>query len=56
MSPFGLPHWDFEKREAVQGSLEIMEQVRRHFIWMAPPCTKWSTIQRLNMRDDAKKQ
>ena len=56
ISPFRLPNWDFTKKKHAKTFLKLIEEVRPHFIWLAPPCAKWSTMQRLNTRDEKSKE
>ena len=49
VSTFSLPEWDFSKAEVRKQFLSLVKLVKPHFIWMAPPCTKWSPMQQLNM-------
>lgn len=52
VSMFGSPEWDFKKKEIRKQFLELVKKEGPYFIWMVPPCTKWSLIQCLNMRTD----
>ena len=56
VSNFSLPDWDFSKEEVRACFLRLMEQEKPHFIWMAPPCTLWSTMQNLNALDSSSKK
>ena len=49
VSTFSLPEWDFSKAEVRKQFLSLVKLVKPHFIWMAPPWTKWSPMQQLNM-------
>ena len=49
---FGLPDWDFSKKEVRQKFLVLINQIQPHFIWFAPPCTKWSPMQRINIKNE----
>ena len=49
VATFSLPHWDFEKESNRKAFLRLIREQKLHFIWFAPPCTKWSPMQRLNM-------
>lgn len=52
-----LPEWDFGKKEARRTFLALLRSERPHFVWLAPPCTKWSTMQNLAARSpEAKKK
>ena len=48
VSVFGLPDWDFSSKKVQQEFLQLVLEVHPYFIWIAPPCTIWSTMQRLN--------
>ena len=48
VSVLGLPGWDFSSKKVRQEFLQLILEVYPHFIWIAPPCTIWSTMQRLN--------
>lgn len=50
VTTFGLPDWDFSKRAVRHQFLKLIEEKQPHFVWLAPPCTKWSPMQRINMR------
>ena len=45
--------WDFTIPQHRQEFFELQRRCGPHFIWMAPPCTKWSPLQLLNIHDDA---
>ena len=49
-STFSLPEWDFQKKEVRAEFIELLREVSPEFVWVAPPCRKWSAIQRLNRR------
>ena len=49
VATFSLPHWDFEKENDRKAFLKLVREQKPHFIWCAPPCTKWSSMQRLNV-------
>ena len=55
VSTFGLPEWDFSKKEIREAFTSLLREVDPHFVWFAPPCRKWSAMQRLNRRTDAQK-
>ena len=44
-----LNGWDFEKTKTRREFLELLDKVCPEFIWLAPPCKKWSTLQNLNL-------
>ena len=50
VSTFTLPEWDFTDKEVRKEFIELIREVSPDFIWVAPPCRKWSAIQRLNRR------
>ena len=55
VATFSLPEWDFGKKEVRRTFLDLLRSERPHFVWLAPPCTKWSTMQNLAARSpDAK--
>ena len=41
--------WDFEKASNRRAFLELQDKECPDFIWYAPPCKKWSTLQNLNL-------
>ena len=45
---FSLPEWDFKDKQVRERFLELMEEEKPHFTWLAPPCTLWSPMQNLN--------
>ena len=49
-STFSLPEWDFSIKEVREQFINLIKRERPHFIWLAPPCTKWSPMQRINIR------
>eukprot|EP00435_Cladocopium_sp_Y103_P062760 s366_g24.t1 len=49
-STFSLPEWDFRVPAVRQKFLKLLAIEKPHFIWFAPPCTKWSPVQRMNVR------
>ena len=52
VSTFLLPEWDFDKKEVRDEFIELLREVSPEFVWLAPPCRKWSAMQRLVRRDD----
>ena len=46
--------WDFTNAQHRQEFFELQRRCGPHFIWLAPPCTKWSPLQLLNVKDDAR--
>ena len=55
VSTFSLPDWDFTKQEHRHALIELIKEVRPHFVFIAPPCTKWSSIQGLNAKTPAQR-
>ena len=49
-STFSLPEWDFSKKEVREEFVSLLREVSPDFVWIAPPCRKWSAMQRLNRR------
>ena len=49
---FDLPDWDFEKPRCCREFLELLDTEMPHVVWLAPPCTKWSPLQNMNVRND----
>ncbi|CAE7901478.1 GIP [Symbiodinium sp. KB8] len=49
---FDLPDWDFEKPKCCRDFLELLDSEMPHVAWLAPPCTKWSPLQNMNVRND----
>ena len=45
---FSLPEWDFKNKQVRKRFLELMEEEKPHFIWLAPLCTLWTPMQNLN--------
>ena len=43
--------WDFTQRAHQRAFLELQEQMAPRFVWLAPPCRKWSPLQRLRCRE-----
>ena len=43
--------WDFTKREHQKQFLALQTKLCPRFVWIAPPCRKWSPMQRLNARE-----
>ena len=41
--------WDFEVAATRRAFLELQDAECPDFIWYAPPCKKWSTLQNLNL-------
>ena len=50
VATFSLPEWDVGKKEVRRTFLALLRSERPHFVWLAPPCTKWSTMQNLAAR------
>ena len=48
--------WDFSQSTHRRAFLDLQQRCAPHFIWMAPPCTKWSPLQRLNVKDDLQRE
>jgi len=47
---FDLQHgWNFELALHRREFLQLQEQVCPEFVWLAPPCTAWSSLQNLNV-------
>eukprot|EP00435_Cladocopium_sp_Y103_P053716 s692_g17.t1 len=55
VATFSLPEWDFSKKSVRKEFLQLMRSEKPHFVWMAPPCTLWSTMQELNARTAEKR-
>ena len=53
---FSLPEWDFTKSHVRKEFLQLMKLERPRHVWMAPPCTKWSSMQNLNATTEEEKQ
>ena len=51
VSTFSLPEWDFERKEVREEFVELLREVSPEFVWLAPPCRKWSAMQRLTRRN-----
>ena len=51
VSTFSLPEWDFEQKEVRAEFVELLREVSPEFVWLAPPCRKWSAMQRLTRRN-----
>ena len=47
VATFSLPEWDFSKVSVRTAFLKLLKAERPHFVWIAPPCTKWSKMQNL---------
>ena len=46
---FDLHHgWNFELAAHRREFLQLQQQVCPEFVWLAPPCTAWSSLQHLN--------
>eukprot|EP00913_Durusdinium_trenchii_P000385 g353.t1 len=56
VATFSLPEWDFSKKDVRKTFLELLRSERPHFVWLAPPCTKWSTMQNLAARSPEAKE
>lgn len=50
VSTFSLPDWDFTKKEIKDEFIALLHEVNPEFVWIAPPCRKWSTMKRLTKR------
>ena len=48
--------WDFTQRSHQKAFLDLQEQMEPRFVWLAPPCPKWSPLQRLRCRDPLMKE
>lgn len=44
--------WDFTNREHQKAFLALQDRLEPRFIWIAPPCKKWSSLQRLNCQEE----
>jgi hypothetical protein len=51
-----LPEYDLRKREDRSYLLQWLEEEKPAHVFMAPPCTTWSKIQRTNSREDQVEQ
>ena len=49
-STFALPEWDFKNPDVRAEFIQLRREVSPDFVWLAPPCRKWSAMQRLNRR------
>ena len=49
-STFSLPEWDFSQKAVREEFVSLLREVSPDFVWIAPPCKKWSSMQRLNRR------
>ena len=47
--------WDFTRADHRRDFLKLLDATCPEFVWMAPPCTVWSSLQSLNI-DTAAKQ
>ena len=56
VSIFGLPEWDLESDEAQSSFKLLLKDIMPSHIWMAPPCTLWTSMQNLARRTEAQKQ
>ena len=52
VSTFSLPEWDFIISTMREKFKKLIQAEKRHFIWMVSICTKWSPMQRINMKSD----
>ena len=52
VSTFSLPEWDFSVKATRQKFKKLLQTEKPHFVWMAPPCTKWSPMQRINVKNE----
>ena len=48
--------WDFTRLSHRQAFLDLQQRCAPHFIWLAPPCTKWSPLQNLTAKDEAQQE
>ena len=48
VATFTLPDWDFSTIEAQESFISLLKRIRPEHVWLAPPCTKWSSMQNLN--------
>eukprot|EP00913_Durusdinium_trenchii_P017657 g16596.t1 len=55
VSGFSLPEWDLSEDEVRKEFINLLREVSPDFVWLAPPCRKWSAMQRLNLRSRAQK-
>ena len=51
---FDLPDWNFKRLHDRTAFFDLMDAERPDIVWLAPPCTKWSPLQALNARDQAR--
>ena len=56
VSTFSTPDWDFTRERDRSEFLKLVRKERPHFVFMAPPCTKWSPIQQMNARTSRQKK
>ena len=56
VSGFSLPEWDFNDKAVRQEFIELLREVSPDFVRLAPPCRKWSAMQRLNLRTNAQRE
>ena len=48
--------WDFENSAHRREFLQMLDLVCPEFVWFAPPCTVWSSLQNINVDTEEKKQ
>lgn len=48
--------WDFLDKEVRQEFTQLLREVSPDFVWIAPPCRKWSSMQRLNLRTESQRK
>ena len=51
-----LNGWDFTKPSHQRDFIHLFYHAAPEAIWIAPPCTKWSPTQRLNIKTEADKE
>ena len=51
-----LSGWDFTKPSHQRDFIHLFYHAAPEVIWIAPPCTKWSPIQRLNIKTEADRE
>ena len=56
VSGFSLPEWNFLDKGVRAEFADLLREVSPDFVWIAPPCRKWSSIQRLNLRTEAQRK
>ena len=48
--------WDFTNDQHQKEFLMLHQRIGPDFVWLAPPCTKWSPLQFLSVKDEAEAQ